>query len=123
MPIRASERARYPKDWKAIRAEVLNRAGLRCECMGECGKDHRQTSYFKMPRCEETHGSKAEHFRGKVILTIAHRDHTPENNGTPGNRPNLAAWCQACHLRYDSPIHIINARATREKKNPTPRLL
>ena len=27
MPIKPENKARYPKDWKAIRAEVLERAG------------------------------------------------------------------------------------------------
>ncbi len=31
MPIRKEDRARYPKDWKAISAEVKTRAGQRCE--------------------------------------------------------------------------------------------
>lgn len=39
-PIKPENRARYPKDWKAIRAAVLERAGSRCECMGECGGAH-----------------------------------------------------------------------------------
>jgi hypothetical protein len=33
MPIRASEKARYPKDWKAISARIRERAQDRCECV------------------------------------------------------------------------------------------
>lgn len=31
MPIRPENRARYPKDWKAISLEVREAAGWRCE--------------------------------------------------------------------------------------------
>jgi len=31
MPIRPENRSRYPSNWKAIRAEILLRAGNRCE--------------------------------------------------------------------------------------------
>ena len=34
----------------------------------------------------------------KVVLTIAHLDHTPENCAPE----NLRALCQACHNRYDA---------------------
>jgi 5-methylcytosine-specific restriction endonuclease McrA len=36
-----------------------------------------------------------------VVLTIAHRDHKPQNN----ELENLAAFCQRCHLRYDRDEH------------------
>jgi hypothetical protein len=34
MPIRPSDRHRYPKDWKSIRKHILERAGNRCEFCG-----------------------------------------------------------------------------------------
>ena len=38
MPVRKSEQARYPKDWKtAVVPRIRRRSGGRCECMGECG--------------------------------------------------------------------------------------
>lgn len=108
-PIRPSEKARYPKDWKAIGAEVRARAGDRCECAGECGREH-------PGRCLEHNGHPAYSFNGKVVLTIAHLDHTPENNGRPGARPNLKAMCQRCHLRYDAPHHAKNAAQSKDKE-------
>lgn len=48
----------------------------------------------------------------KVVLTVAHLDHTPENV----TDDNLKALCQRCHLNYDWAQHIANARATRERK-------
>jgi len=36
----------------------------------------------------------------KVVLTVAHLDHTPENC----DPSNLKAWCQKCHNSYDAPM-------------------
>lgn len=112
-PIRASERARYPKDWKRIRATILMRAVngeySQCECEGECGlhRDHPGPR-----RCVEIHGAPAMWAKGRICLTVAHLNHTPEDN-----RPeNLRAWCQRCHLRYDAAHHAANARETRARK-------
>lgn len=108
MPIRASERARYPKDWKAISAAIRLRSGGRCECPGGvtgCGL-HRGR------RCIEENGKPATYAKGKVVLTVAHLDHQPERC----EPSNLRALCQRCHLRYDAEHHQKNARATREAK-------
>lgn len=121
MPIRASEKARYPKDWKVISLEVRARSGGQCECVGECGL-HRAPAGWTPWRCIERNGREAFFARGRVVLTVAHLDHTPENNGEPGNRPNLKAMCQRCHLVYDLPHHKKNAHATREAKSPQLRL-
>jgi hypothetical protein len=34
----------------------------------------------------------------RIVLTVAHLDHTPENC----DPSNLRAWCQRCHNRYDA---------------------
>lgn len=104
-PIRPENRSRYPEDWPAIRRRILERAGNRCECTGECGVDHRSG------RCPERNAYAAEAFRGRVVLTIAHRDHTPENCA----EENLAAWCQRCHLRYDRDHHAATRAETRRR--------
>lgn len=85
MPIRPENRARYPKDWKAISLEVRTAAGWVCEgsptypdCRAENGKPHPVTGSI-------------------VVLTVAHLDHQPENC----DRANLRAWCQRCHNVYD----------------------
>ena len=102
MPIRKSERNKYPANWKDISTAIKQRAGWRCECEGECSTDHQG-------RCEERHGSPTLHFRGKVILTTEHLNHDPTDN-----RPeNLKAMCQRCHLLYDLNEHLKNARETR----------
>jgi hypothetical protein len=100
MPIRKEERARYPKDWKEIRARILERAGNRCEG---------SPAY---PDCrvgnQEIHPATGS----VVVLTIGHLDHTPENC----DESNLRAWCPRCHLTYDSEHHQRNAAATRRAK-------
>jgi 5-methylcytosine-specific restriction endonuclease McrA len=92
MPIRPENKDRYPKDWKAISLEVREAAGWKCEgspawpdCRAENGEPHPATG-------------------SKVVLTVAHLNHQPEDNGEPGNRPNLKAWCQRCHNTYDMPM-------------------
>ncbi len=94
MPIRAENKSRYPHNWGAISRAIRIRAGDRCECVGECGLHHGR-------RCEEKNGTKATWAKGKVILTVAHLNHTPEDCGDE----NLKAMCQRCHLRYDREHH------------------
>jgi len=109
MPIQKSEAARYPKDWKAISARIKARSGGRCECQGECGL-HRTTPGPR--RCEERQGEPAQWAKGRVVLTVAHLNHQPEDC----TNENLKAMCQRCHLRYDSTHHQRNAAATRRAK-------
>lgn len=90
MPIRPENKARYPKNWKQIRQQILERAGNRCEF---CGVENHSLRYrgeakydgFGLPPV-------------KVVLTIAHLDHHPENC----DPSNLRALCQRCHNRYDA---------------------
>jgi hypothetical protein len=97
--------ARYPKDWKAISAAIRLRAKNRCECLGECGLHHEH-------RCIELNGEPAHFAKGKIVLTTAHLNHTPEDC-----RPeNLKAMCQRCHLRYDQELHLRVMRDNREAR-------
>lgn len=107
MPIRPENRERYPADWDAISLEVKERAGWRCECEGECGRGTHAA------RCTNVHGGEAYGTGSRVVLTTAHLDHVPENCGTPGQRDNLKAMCQGCHLHYDREHHAETAYATR----------
>jgi 5-methylcytosine-specific restriction endonuclease McrA len=82
MPI---DYTRYPPNWKEIRARILERARNCCE---GCGIEN-----------------YAINARGaKVVLTIAHLDHDPENWDVTDER--LKALCQACHLGYDRTRHV-----------------
>lgn len=84
MPISPENKARYPDNWKEISEDIrFNRAENKCEkCGAENYKPHPITG-------------------SKVILTVAHLDHQPENC----DYDNLMAMCQRCHLRYDAHHH------------------
>ena len=47
----------------------------------------------------------------RIVLTIAHLDHTPENC----QPENLRALCQRCHLAYDAAHHRQTAYRTRRQ--------
>lgn len=138
MPIRQSEKHRYPppKEWKRIRAAILDRAGNCCEGSPKF-PDCRAPNGVLGVRVdgEFLHGDRlqkyAEDFASghgddddmparhvRIVLTIAHLDHTPENN----DPANLRALCQRCHLAHDAGHHAANARATRERKSGQGRL-
>jgi 5-methylcytosine-specific restriction endonuclease McrA len=80
MPIRAENRALYPADWRLISLSVRREAGWKCEwCPAVNGEPHPVTG-------------------SKVVLTVAHLDHMPQNV----ERANLRALCQKCHNGYDA---------------------
>lgn len=105
MPIKPENKKLYPKNWLEIRLEVLDRADHKCE------------GSPKYPDCRAANRLPHPVTGSRVVLTIAHLDHDPTNNGEPGDRPNLKAWCQRCHLTYDAKHHAANAKKTRERKN------
>lgn len=131
MPIRPENRARYPKEWKSISHNIrFERANGRCECLGECGDDHgiQNDAYgFHIwadhrshdDRCMAHHGEQHFETGSKVILTVAHLDHQPENN----DGSNLKAMCQRCHNKYDGPMRRAGikerAKKAKELKQPT----
>jgi hypothetical protein len=133
MPIRASERARYPKDWKSISLRIRERDGQRCACDGRCGSTH-WTEDGKAGLCSAPNGKliirqrhEPEEYEVhdpcggcaggdpdcaravRIVLTVAHLDHVPENCADD----NLLSMCQRCHLKYDSYQHSRNAWNTR----------
>lgn len=102
MPIKPENKHRYPKTWKAIRAAILERAGHRCEGSPD------------FPECRAENHRPHPDTGSRVVLTIAHLNHTPEDC-----RPeNLRAWCQRCHLHYDRHHHRENAARTRRSRHP-----
>lgn len=133
MPIKPENRARYPGNWKEIRSRILARAGNCCEqcrvangdmIVRGIGKDAGTFQRFDgdgevyaaddgrlLGRC------KASEYCGnkwtRVVLTIAHLDHVPENC----DESNLKALCQRCHLAYDAEHHAETARQTRRARN------
>lgn len=101
MPIKPENRKRYPKNWKEISERIrFDRAGGRCEFI------------IGAARCEALHGRPHPITGSKVVLTVAHLDHIPENC----DDENLLAGCQRCHLRYDAKHHAKTAASTRRCK-------
>ena len=114
MPIKPENKARYPKDWKQIRAKVLERADNRCEFCG--AKNHswrnNESGVFTFDAMlVESWELVDKQSVTRIVLTIAHLDHTPENCAME----NLKALCQRCHLRYDLEHHKRSSYATRRK--------
>ncbi len=96
MPIRPENRKRYPPDWPAISRARRAQAGNRCE------------GSPAWPDCRAANGMPHPVTGSRVVLTVAHLDHRPENV----DPANLRAWCQRCHNTYDAP-HRSRNRAAR----------
>lgn len=113
-PIRASERARYPANWPAISVRIRDRrAGGQCECDGLCGTNHADEAIALElgtdARCLAINGHLHPITTSRVVLTVAHLNHQPEDC----RDENLRAMCQRCHLRYDADHHAETRAATR----------
>ena len=94
MPIRPENKKRYPADWKAIVAAVRERSGGQCEF------------HHDGHRCQARQYEPHPITGSKVVLTVAHLDHTPENC----DMENLLDACQRCHNRYDAPMRRAGIR-------------
>jgi hypothetical protein len=103
VPIRKSQRAKYPADWPAISYQVKVDQGWRC------------AGSPAFPTCRAVHGHPHPVTGSIVVLTTAHLDHDPANI----DRANLRAWCQRCHLTYDAKEHAKTAKATRRDQKQT----
>jgi hypothetical protein len=91
MPIPKDKKHLYGLEYQRVRAERVRATGNRCEGCGVAnGRDNPFTG-------------------SRVVLTLAHLDHTPGNDN-PGN---LRLWCQLCHNRYDAPVR---AKGRRERR-------
>ncbi|MGB0817786.1 MAG: hypothetical protein ACPGQQ_02680 [Candidatus Puniceispirillaceae bacterium] len=126
MPIRPENKSRYPDNWKEISEHIrFVRANNKCEVCGvknhELGGRDSNGKWHKAHALEEKRlklvwpkpgqewwcgDSKNPLFLKivRIVLTVAHLDHTPENC----DHENLKAMCQACHLRYDHNLHLTN---------------
>lgn len=121
---------RYPENWKAIRAEILERAGNACEqcrapnatviARGEKGSPAEGTYMLEdgtvrdaVTGADRGTARGSEYDAGsfvRVILTVAHLNHREDDN-----RPeNLRALCQRCHLTHDRED---NARRRRRRES------
>lgn len=141
MPIK--DKGLYPKDWKEIRQRILERDNHCCNiCKVKNGEyvfrgtwnniEIFQISGGALYRTENGEllweegafafiipaSGKEDQKAVKIVLTIAHLNHDPEDN----REENLAALCQLHHLRLDTEQHTENARKTNEKKKHLQRL-
>lgn len=138
MPISKAARALYPKDWKQIRARILERAGHACEWCGVMNhaigwreEDGRFVAVdedflrafghtLKDVPCTIVTVDDTRTRIIRIVLTIAHV-HNPDPADV---RPeNLAALCQRCHNRHDAPMRQANAARTRRDRDPQADLL
>ena len=122
MPIKPENAARYPKNWKQLRAAVLERAGNCCEGSAAYPDCRVPNGWLRNNTTGEItdNGLQAEAWEFAdgdsvtlIVLTIAHLEHdeleTQDIN-------QLRAWCQKCHLTYDAKHHAINSAKTRKDR-------
>jgi len=139
MPISKENMKRYPggsiksKEWQAIRDAVKQRSGDKCEfckvpngeliLRGNPKSEHCGNQY--MLEDGDVYNADTGEYRGrarlsewdagkfvKIVLTVMHLDHMPENN----DMENLKHGCQRCHNRWDAPHRRKNAERTRRAK-------
>lgn len=116
MPLRPENKARYPANWSQISYAIREAAGWKCEWCAvrdaEIGARINGEWYAAQPSGSAPHdrpkaGMVSVCRRGdeiierktmRIVLTVAHLDHNPENC----HPDNLRALCQQCHNRYDA---------------------
>lgn len=128
MPIRPENKGRYPKDWKQIRARILQRARNRCERCGllnhlwgyrdAFGAFHGLTKApladagFRRPPFDVACNDGRVLRVIEIILTVAHLNHEPEDC----RDENLQALCQRCHNRHDVASRRAGIRERRHRE-------
>ena len=128
MPIRPENRDRYPADWPAISLRVREESGQKCEFCTAPNATMIRRGRAADGRAVWRHATDSAHMNGfyddgteapdsdedictysnpvRVVLTVAHLDHKPENC----DRANLRALCQRCHNVYDAPMRRAGIR-------------
>jgi 5-methylcytosine-specific restriction endonuclease McrA len=128
MPIKPENKARYGKDWPAVRKRILQREEYRCKRCRAPDRERiargagRHAGTYMTADAQlydaETGELLAEQHRHSdyeldhmvlIVLTIAHLDQIPEHN----DDDNLAALCQRCHLQHDREPSAAKAWLTR----------
>ncbi|WKK21668.1 hypothetical protein QZH56_03425 [Streptomyces olivoreticuli] len=84
-----SEPIAYADLWRP----VMEAAGFRCQCTGECGNKHAKAQ----GRCPREHDQHASKTRGPVHLITAPADlTTPVTAAARTTAAGLRAWCPDC---------------------------
>jgi len=116
MPIKPELRPLYGADWREVSGRIRERAGHRCEWCGApdgaVGYRDAQGTFHQLSAGEAEELALEGGRTVKIVITVAHLDRDPRNSD-PGN---LAALCQACHLRHDHDDHCKHAAETRRRK-------
>ncbi len=124
MPIRPSERSRYPKDWRDISDQIKRRSEQACEftcadgtrCNAPNGalifRLKADPERWRTPHGGDCGEADPDCYGVKVVLTVAHLNHIVEDV----RDENLKAGCQLHHLRHDAKHHARNAAVTRRAK-------
>lgn len=75
MPISRENAARYPDDWPEISRRIrFDRAGGRCECRGECGRDHSTEPYYDFDQgCQGAFMSGPIEPVSRTLMTVLRR--------------------------------------------------
>lgn len=103
MPIKKKNRERYPWNWRWISWHIIHsRAAERCEGILENGE-----------RCGAINHELHPLTGKKVVLSVAHLDHNPENS----TDDNMRAFCQRCHNRWDREHRNQSIRDTYKEKH------
>ncbi len=90
MPIKPENKKLYPDNWNEIRERIRQRAKDRCEWCGV-------VNHYCINRISREPCLSDEYEAIRVVCTVAHLDHNPQNNSDD----NLAFLCQKCHNNYD----------------------
>lgn len=127
MPIRREYRRFYGRAWrKVVRPRILKRAENRCEfcrvpnhalvtrAAGWWDKGvgfwHDEKGRRRSTGCLPTSRLR----RIRVVLTVAHLNHTPGDD----RHENLRALCQWCHLALDKNHHYETRAARKDAARP-----
>lgn len=119
MPIKPENKKLYPKNWSEIRAEIQKRAGDKCEGCGVANYAEGVRDKDGTFHAIGTAGAAYLYDTVKdlkfirIVCTVAHLDHKPQNNGVFGDRPNLKFYCQRCHNNHDKEHRAKNRAKTR----------
>lgn len=116
------KRELYPANWPAIRAQVRERAGNKCEQCGVAnhavGARDKRGGWHDQADIDHLNSDVGYSMFGeypkiiRIVCTTAHLDHNPGNN----DLANLRFWCQKCHLAHDRDQHTASAAVTRQRK-------
>lgn len=103
MPIKPENKNRYPKNWSEIRERIRERADDKCGAI-----NHSFVNRFPRELCLQDEDDVI-----RIVCTVAHMDHTPENC----DEDNLRFLCQKCHNQYDAKLRAETRKKGRNKNN------